>query len=464
MKKYYIDVNGRAFGPFTLDVLQGMIEKGRITPESRVSVNRIDWIAAGDIPDLFAPEQTSNGLELAPSELRDERVWMINQDGSTEYGPYTAAEIVAALKDGRITSNFYVRRVNENAPRLISDEPTFARACGPAESPAGSGVAGGAGGAREWYYSLDGVTAQGPYTVDELLNLVKQGTATIDAIVWRGGDDNSRPMRSDPTLGPLARALYTRGASPSSPSSVSSFSGQGVGGASSSGVAQPRGSLSDFYGRLSRRLSRSFAAIWISASALLVLALVLGLAAGLPGVGLGLVIFAILASIISFFFFVHALWSGLPREYARSSPGLAVGIFFIPLVGYYWAFHITLRAVRSLNELLTQYASVGARMGEYPRYAKTWHAVLFSCGYFLLNLVASALGRMAEAAAEESGVPAFAFVQAFVITVVVLVPTCLFLAPIKSAAKQFFLWSASNAADYERASERPVTLDDVLRG
>jgi len=53
-----------------------------------------------------------------------------------------------------------------------------------------------------------------------------------------------------------------------------------------------------------------------------------------------LFILAAIAYIIPFLIFMYRLWSIVPERYRRTTPGMAVGLMFIPLWNVYWVFQL----------------------------------------------------------------------------------------------------------------------------
>jgi len=87
---YYLKKNGKIFGPFALAKLQGMVEKGKISPENSISENRSDWIDAAGIKELFpnlvstvsSPVTALQPEELAIDLKEELKIKTLNNDNS----------------------------------------------------------------------------------------------------------------------------------------------------------------------------------------------------------------------------------------------------------------------------------------------------------------------------------------------------------------------------------------------
>lgn len=88
---------------------------------------------------------------------------------------------------------------------------------------------------------------------------------------------------------------------------------------------------------LARKLDEWFKIFWIS--------LAIGVPALIIVIGIGGVIVAVVFSCIILF---H-LWSLIPKETAKTTPGRAVGFLFIPLFSFYWNFVAIHGLATSLN-------------------------------------------------------------------------------------------------------------------
>lgn len=87
-------------------------------------------------------------------------------------------------------------------------------------------------------------------------------------------------------------------------------------------------------------------------------------------------------TIIRWFMLVYALWKAIPPQRARTSPGLAVGLLFVPFFNLYWMFVAYYGLAKQLNQeagfngIRTQVSS---------------SAVLCMCIFMILGMVGSGL-------------------------------------------------------------------------
>ncbi len=190
MAKYYVKVVGRPFGPIEAEKIVQMVSDGKLSRESEVSANRLDWFPLGEVAELRQALNvglpTASPFGGAGADDSDARVWYVTNDGVTQYGPMTQNEILQALQSGQLQPTASAWRNGEQA-RPISEISAFRpRNAAPAER-------------KEWYYSSDGRSGYGPYAVSEILAFVEQGRANFDSLVWRLGE-NSRAMRDEPAF------------------------------------------------------------------------------------------------------------------------------------------------------------------------------------------------------------------------------------------------------------------------
>ena len=74
---YYLKKNGKVFGPFPLEKLQGMVAKGRIQPENSISEDRSNWVEASHIKELF-PELAGSEAIFQEQKTSEEPPPMVN--------------------------------------------------------------------------------------------------------------------------------------------------------------------------------------------------------------------------------------------------------------------------------------------------------------------------------------------------------------------------------------------------
>jgi uncharacterized protein DUF4339 len=67
---YYLKKSGKILGPFELSKLQGMVEKGKITPDNSISEDRKNWVEASMIKELFPELAVSTSAP--PPQIKQE--------------------------------------------------------------------------------------------------------------------------------------------------------------------------------------------------------------------------------------------------------------------------------------------------------------------------------------------------------------------------------------------------------
>ena len=68
-------------------------------------------------------------------------------------------------------------------------------------------------------------------------------------------------------------------------------------------------------------------------------------------IGVGLSIYALIVLLI----FIYRIWQGIQDGYARTTPGKAVGLLFIPLFNIYWVFQVFWGFAKDYNSYLRRY-------------------------------------------------------------------------------------------------------------
>ena len=78
-------------GPLSLKRLIQLSDTDRLTKSDLISVDRVSWVQAGLVPELFEPEAI----------VVHEAQWFYKQDG-TQCGPYTESEIAELAANGKL--------------------------------------------------------------------------------------------------------------------------------------------------------------------------------------------------------------------------------------------------------------------------------------------------------------------------------------------------------------------------
>ena len=390
MAKYYVKVVGRPFGPIEAERIVQMVADGKLTRESEVSANRLDWIRLDEVTELR--QALSVGLPAASPLVggaADARVWYVTNDGVTQYGPMTQNEILRALQTGQILPTASAWRDGEQA-RPISEIPEFrAQNVAPVEK-------------KEWYYSPDGRTGYGPYGVSDILAFVEQGRANFDSLVWRNGE-NSRPMRNEPVFMNAYNAAHSGMTANPMP-----IPGVNVGqGANNSREDDIYGATSLFNAeKRNKRIRLLYTMTWVGLIVAILCAVAsswfYSLADGKAGrvlvfLSTALFIVSVVASFFiasTSFILIYNFWKSIPIKFARTSPGIATGLLFVPLFNLYWCFVTLLGGARDLDSALEYYEQHGMNYGERPKFIGRASVITLAILYnvlFAVGVVAASL-------------------------------------------------------------------------
>ncbi len=489
---YFVEVSGRAFGPFPVATIKGWIDSGRVTAETRASTNKLEWKRADEFPELAPFFGVSVGAPGGAADA-DAAVWFLSMDRQTVFGPYRGSDVLQWIRDGRVKGDTLVWREGENS-REISTEPYFALQF---NAPSGGGGVGGfgasGGGAdqaaaaavrpsaepQEWYYSVDGIQGRGPYSITEILEFVEQGRASVDSVVWRQGE-NARKMRSEPAF----KARLERVNAGLNPNMYMTPAMQQMAALEAIELT-PLAPME----RVKRNGQLRFRYRWIWITSIVSIIAAVALIAAIAVIivrelepsddiflGLHAVnVVGFLSSVSSIFntaawvfiwMFLFSFWKSIPDNIARVSPGYAVGFLFIPFFQLYWIFIAFIGGANDMNKAFKLYQRVGAQLGEKAKFVSKGAAIMLSLLLFLLPaflLVLPILLRL-------YGVPSFMqgaiyFTIASLIGPVLCVTTILFAAfftSFKNAAIQLNNWRAGSLDENDRRIGNTVTLDDLV--
>ncbi len=384
MAKYYVKVVGRAFGPIDAEKIVQMVADGKLTRESEVSANRLDWRTIGEVDELrqalsvgLPTAAPFNGAGIGAS---DAKVWYVTNDGVTQYGPMTQDEVLRALQSGQIQPTASAWRDGEQA-RPISDIPAFrTQNVAPVEK-------------KEWYYSPDGQTGYGPYGVSDILAFVEQGRANFDTLVWRLGE-NSRPMRNEPVFTSAYNAghggMVVAGTNPLTPYGSNN---------SDSHFRKETDKLNVNLRRWHNLMWISFVACWGALFIVLVLVVTslffghsildflsaVTKASILTPILIGLLFTPLyIFSLVPHYVFIYNFWKSIPQEFARTTPGKAVGFMLIPFFNLYWYFVAFYHGSKDIDKALSEYVQQGRNRGERPCYTGSVGGLIAAICFVLL--------------------------------------------------------------------------------
>ncbi len=94
---WYLRVQGKVRGPFALDRICSMRERGRLGPNDELSHNRRDWVLAGSVADVF-PDGFASEEPLTASEAD----WFYLKDGQRQ-GPIRMDVLQSLANSGQLS-------------------------------------------------------------------------------------------------------------------------------------------------------------------------------------------------------------------------------------------------------------------------------------------------------------------------------------------------------------------------
>ena len=336
-KRYYVDINGRPFGPFDEEKIKSMLADGSLKSDAKLSTDKTVWKTPSE---LGLGAQTQSGPESSGAAE-----WYISPDGKEGFGVFTVKQIVDFLAADEATRDSLVWRKGES-PRPISQEPAFTEALSrlrPARSPLAGGVSGDPAAAPVWFVEGDRRVVYGPYSSENLWELWTSKRVDEGAAVWRKGEPRRRMADVAPELDAALHPFSAIQPPERDPAEES----QRV--------------LEDLT-ELNRRLeSRHWTAIFTNLAAavffLLTSAFVFYAFRFQYDSDFDLfwkecrnVFGAILVSFLFVNFlltaagvccgmlFVHSFWSSIPKKFARTTPGKAACLLLVPGFNLYWFF------------------------------------------------------------------------------------------------------------------------------
>jgi len=172
-----------------------------------------------------------------------------------------------------------------------------------------------------WHYQTDNQPA-GPIDFSEVEALIQKGKITRSTKVWREGMADWQPAIETELQSAFPQNVPPPVAPP--PVSPSPLTYQAP-----SAQISPADDV--------KRLDNWFLTFWICMAAGIPLSLVI---IGIAGV---------IAGVVFYCFIIHKLWSLIPVNVAKTTPGKAVGFFFIPFFNLYWSFVAFHGLAKALN-------------------------------------------------------------------------------------------------------------------
>ena len=145
-ERWYIRIRGRVNGPFDLQQLRGLVDRGRLSRVNEVSTDGQSWETAGTLPGLFENRRRAPGADpsVPTGGIEGESGYGFDGDGFQDAGGFALAT-------------------------------------------------------AEWYYAAGGAQL-GPVTAADLRQLVQSGSIPPETQVWKSGLPAWMPARDVPEL------------------------------------------------------------------------------------------------------------------------------------------------------------------------------------------------------------------------------------------------------------------------
>jgi hypothetical protein len=161
-----------------------------------------------------------------------------------------------------------------------------------------------------WHYQKDNQPT-GPIDFSEVEALIHKSQITRSTKVWREGMADWQPAIETELQSVFSQNMPPPVAPPSIAPSPPIYQ-------TASSQISPAGDV--------KRLDNWFLTFWIC------------MAAGIPLSFIIIGVGGIIAAIVFYCFIIHKLWSLIPMNVAKTTPGKAVGFMFIPFFNLYWSF------------------------------------------------------------------------------------------------------------------------------
>lgn len=107
-EKYFLKLGSKSMGPFSIEQLESLRERGRLQSDTRVSVDRKNWQPASTLTQLFPGSARQDRVEIpaeqdsaAPQSAAQDDKWFYSQ-GNEEHGPVTWEKLSRLAKSGEI--------------------------------------------------------------------------------------------------------------------------------------------------------------------------------------------------------------------------------------------------------------------------------------------------------------------------------------------------------------------------
>jgi len=123
------------------------------------------------------------------------------------------------------------------------------------------------------------------------------------------------------------------------------------------------------------------------------------------------------ANLFCYFFFLYRIWEEVPREFARTTPGMAAGLSLIPFFSWYWMFVALGGLYQDMNKAMERY-------GQEKRFNVT--LIIAACVVWLVGDLISILLGMVMGVVEAVNISAPLLLYSHVFTIFWSVLWCIF--------------------------------------
>ena len=178
--QWHVKTNGRIRGPFSLDQMRSMKQRGRLDADTEVSHDRATWVFAVSIPELFG-----DIISVAPAGVS-------TGAGTVSQPPGNPSTTLAAASPVMLPSLPATRAIN---PQVELE--------------------------MDCYYQVDGMQ-QGPVSMSGIRDLIQAGTLRPDDFVWLEGSPTWLQVQDVPAFGVADHLTRAKSQFHSSPMLVSS--------------------------------------------------------------------------------------------------------------------------------------------------------------------------------------------------------------------------------------------------
>ena len=99
--RYFIRLRGQVKGPYSVEQLSRMASRGQFSRLYQVSTNQTDWVAAGDLTEVFGVKGSAAAPEPEPAPAAGAKEWFYNT-GDSKIGPVDEAFIKNLIVGGHV--------------------------------------------------------------------------------------------------------------------------------------------------------------------------------------------------------------------------------------------------------------------------------------------------------------------------------------------------------------------------